>query len=542
MGDWEDCHGGNRNNENTLLSRGTGEGVKRSERDNLNSIDIMEEYEKDPERALKLIESLRYANMPLCNIPCAYDISAYPSSKHYNQLVSVYGTVMKMGLLKFKMVGDKEIDYQEIKIQERNTMYVPRTITVQLHNKLINSCKPGEVIRVSGVVEILWRRLKLGCPIECEYALRAVEVTHHTIKTESEPIMLPENEFDLLIEVIDKYAPSLAGMRQAKLALLICTVGGQESSKDSQIKEHEDGSVKERESITTEQMYYESQSKNRVSSHILLVGKTGSGKSTLLNFAAKTVVPAVKTTGNSCSSAGLTACATRENKEWMIEPGAIPQADRGICCIDDFNSLQKEEKASILEAMEQQTITIAKAGILLKLDTRCTIIGAARHNTEPEWALPSLKLSPPLLSRFDLIMGLDDLLASDEEIAIKNIDKTPEDDSAVFIHNLIEQRKKIPVTLSEESKRIIEVYYRKQKEIDNISIRALESHIRLCEAYTKLQGQDVVTEVHALMIVLLLNSSLNTKRLWKYTLDGVIGSRNLLSAALLHIKNDLLPE
>ncbi|KAI5147091.1 DNA helicase MCM9 [Nematocida ausubeli] len=511
--------------------------------DNLSMrIDIMKEYDRNPEEVLRLLASQRSGSTPVFNIPYAYDLSTYPRSEHYTRIVSVYGTVMKMGLLKFKEVGSRKIDYQEIKIQERNTLYLPRTINIQLQGRLIDSCKPGEVVRVAGVVEVLWRRLKAGLPIECEYSIRALEITRQKIHNKENVDVLPECEFSLLKEVLDAYAPSLAGLRQTKLAMLVCTIGGQESTKDVHAKDKESGSVQERESTLAEQMYYEMQSKNRVSSHILLVGKTGSGKSTLLGFAAKTAVPAVRTTGTSCTSAGLTACATRENNDWMIEPGAIPQADRGICCIDDFGSLRKEEKASILEAMEQQTITIAKAGIILKLDTRCTIIGAARHNTEAEWALQSLKLSPPLLSRFDLIMGIDDLLASDEEIALKNLEKQPEEKCEMFIRDLIEERKKTQVTLSEECKLIIEMYYRRLKEIDNVSIRALESHIRLCEGYAKLMGKTTATETHALMMVLLLNSSLSTKKIWRYTLDALLGSKNMLDAALSYIKHDLLTE
>lgn len=506
--------------------------VKMSENEsvvNSKSIDLMKEYENNPEQTLLMVsESIR--DISIYNIPCSYDLSTYPMDVHYNRMVSVYGTVMKLGLQKFKVYKNSKVDYQEIKIQERSTMYLPRTINVQLYGQLINTCKPGEVIRVAGVVEVIWHKIKPGQNVECEYSIRAVEITRQKKKENKRVVDVPVDEYNLIMEAIDNYAPSLAGLRQSKFALILCTIGGQEYSTTN----------REKEGTVTEQMYNESQGRNRVSSHILLVGRTGTGKSTLLSFAAKTVTPSVRTTGNSCTSAGLTACATRENNDWMIEPGAIPQADRGLCCIDEFNNLRKEEKASILEAMEQQTISIAKAGILLKLDTRCTVIGAARHSTEVEGAVKSLKLSPPLLSRFDLIMGLDEALASDEEIAVKNIEKEPEEKSILFISELIEERKKIRVKLSDEAKKVIELYYKRLKKIDNISIRALESHIRLCEAYTKLVGREVGTKEDALMCTLLLNSSLNTKKIWNYTLDAVLRSKSLLKSALQYIEDDLL--
>ncbi|KAH9385552.1 DNA helicase MCM9 [Nematocida major] len=504
----------------------------REEHGSIKKMDVMEEYDKNPDETLRALSSAS-VDMGIYNIPCAYDLQGYPSASHYNKIVSVYGTVMKLGLSKFKVAGGAKTDYQEIKIQERSTVYLPRTINVQLFGALIGACKPGEVVRVTGCVEVLWRKAKLGQPVNCEYSIRALEISQQKPRNKGKQLELPESEYDLLMKVVDAYAPSLAGLRQSKLAMVLCTLGGQGCAKDT---EREEGS------ITTEQMYQDSQSRNRTSSHILLVGRTGTGKSTLLAFAAKTVSPAICTTGNSCTSAGLTACATRENNDWMIEPGAIPQADKGLCCIDEFNALRKEEKSSILEAMEQQTITIAKAGILLKLDTRCTVVGAARHCTEPEGALQSLKLSAPLLSRFDLIVGLDDALATDREIAEKNIEKKGEERCAMFIRDLLEERKKIRVKLTGACKEVIEAYYSRQKEENNVSIRALESHMRLCEAYAKLLGRCEAGRRDGLMTALLLNSCLHTKKLWSYTLDGVIGSRALLESALDYIGSDLLGE
>lgn len=503
-------------------------------------IDVMQEYDADPEEAMRIIAKAAAEGVPIFNVPSVYDLKSYPLSIHCNQLVSVYGTVIKLGLLKFKISNGKKIDYQTVKIQERENVYLPRTISVELHNELINTCKPGEVIRVTGVVEILWHKLRQGFPIECEYSIRAMEITRQKPKNRDRVLELPADEHGLLMKVLDNYSPSLTGLKQIKLAMVLCTIGGQEAqTKEQDTRDDESTGSTRGGSAITEQLYHESRRRNRIASHILLVGRTGTGKSTLLSFASKTISPAVKTIGNSCTSAGLTACAVRENSEWVIEPGAIPQADRGICCIDDFNSLRKEEKSSILEAMEQQTITIAKAGILVKLDTRCTVIAAGRHATEPEFAVKSLKLPPPLLSRFDLIMGLDDLVASDREIARKNIEKSSEKESILFIRDLIEERKKIRVTLSKECKKVIQEYYRIQKETENVSIRALESLIRICESYTKLLGKEVATEREGLFTVLLFNSSLNTKPIWRYNVDTVIGSKNMLDAALDHIREDL---
>ncbi|KAI5170691.1 DNA helicase MCM9 [Nematocida sp. LUAm3] len=502
-------------------------------------IDLMKEYDKDPEKALEMLEGIseRKLSLLLCGIPSALDLEYFPTSSHYGKIVAIHGTVLKLGVIGFRAEGNKRIDYQEIRMQERRSGYICRTITVQLEGELVDTCHPREILKITGIVRVNWNKLRVGQPIECEYALQALSIISLTKTLSSSEIETKSvSEYALLKEFISMYAPHIQGSLTAKFGLLLCTLGG--NNKNEASKEEEDGAP------SAERLYREARNKNRASCHMLLVGQSGTGKSDLLSFASSTCSPSVFVTGTGCSSAGLTACALRENNNWMIEPGALPQADGGICCIDEFGSLRKEDKSSILEAMEQQTISVAKAGILMQLDTRCAVLAAIRSGPmNPEYVLSSLKLSPPLISRFDVILLLDGTCASDVQVASSMIDRESDKKELAYIKHLCQSRRNIQVSLSDEAKKVIGSFYQKQRESPSVTVRVLESHIRLTEAYAKLMGRTVAEEKDALITSLLLNSSLSLISLFPYiSLEHALGSEEILHSALLTIKTELTQE
>ncbi|MFH0815992.1 MAG: minichromosome maintenance protein MCM [Methanobacteriota archaeon] len=151
--------------------------------------------------------------------------------------------------------------------------------------------------------------------------------------------------------------------------------------------------------------------------HILLVGDPGVAKSQLLRYISKLTPRGIYASGKSSSSAGLTAAAVKDDfgeGRWTLEAGALVLADRGVACIDELDKMTEQDRSSMHEAMEQGTISVAKAGITATLRARCALLGAANpklgrfQQTEGFGLAEQINLPPTLLSRFDLIFTMSD--------------------------------------------------------------------------------------------------------------------------------------
>ncbi len=276
---------------------------------------------------------------------------------------------------------------------------VPRSKEVILAGDLVDCARPGEEVDVTGVYTHQFDaslNARNGFPvfgtvIEANYVKRLSDNAAHLNITEAD-----RREFDALgrdpnivRRVVRSIAPSIYGNERAKLACALAMFGGREKN------------VKNKHRI-------------RGDINVLLLGDPGVAKSQILKYTEKTAPRCVYTTGKGASAVGLTAAVSKDpiTGEWTLEGGALVLADRGVCCIDEFDKMSEQDRTSIHEAMEQQSISISKAGIVTTLQARCAVVAAAnpiggRYDSSKTFS-ENVQLTDPILTRFDVLCVLRD--------------------------------------------------------------------------------------------------------------------------------------
>eukprot|EP01027_Heterolobosea_sp_BB2_P019693 GEZU01027711.1.p1 GENE.GEZU01027711.1~~GEZU01027711.1.p1 ORF type:complete len:747 (-),score=192.99 GEZU01027711.1:62-2302(-) len=305
-------------------------------------------------------------------------------------------------------------NFQKILLQESPGSVpagrLPRSKEVILLADLIDTARPGEEIEVTGIYKHSYDSFlnsKQGFPvfatvIEANYLCKRADKMSAFVLTEEDKrtIRLLAKDPGIGQKIIRSIAPSIYGHENIKTALALSLFGGQRKNLPG---EH----------------------RVRGDINVLLLGDPGTAKSQFLKYIEKTAHRAVFTTGKGSTAVGLTAAVHKDpvTKEWTLEGGALVLADNGVCLIDEFDKMSDQDRTSIHEAMEQQSISISKAGIVTSLQARCSIIAAAnpiKGKYDPSITFSqNVDLTEPILSRFDMLCVVTDTVdpIADEALA-----------------------------------------------------------------------------------------------------------------------------
>lgn len=297
-------------------------------------------------------------------------------------------------------------DLQKLTIQEVPGSIpsgrLPRQKEVYLYYDLIDYAKPGEIVEVTGIYKNIMNyaiNYKKGIPV-FSTVIEAITIEKkeedvHITSDVKEIIKLSKHP-QIKNILLNSIAPFIYGHKDVKKAVALALFGGQR-------KEHEGHSI-------------------RGDINVLLLGDPGTAKSQFLRYVESLSHRAVLATGQGASSVGLTASVRKDQltKEWTLEGGALVLADKGVCLIDEFDKMDDIDRVSIHEAMEQQSISISKAGIIASLHARCSVIAAAnprkgRYNNNLTFA-QNVNLSDPIISRFDILCIIRDVIGGDDKV------------------------------------------------------------------------------------------------------------------------------
>lgn len=437
-------------------------------------------------------------------------------------------------------------DYETVTVQELVEKappgQLPRSTEVVLTDDLVGSVKPGDRMKFYGVYKAIGS-IGQGFPSRFKTVLvvNNIDQVKSTLETEQVlPVLIEEKmrlskkksmlepgedkedvnitteivkiiraSRDVIKAVSDSIAPSIFGHSQLKKAIALMLVGGNE-------------------------VVRKNNARIRGDINILMVGDPSTAKSQFLRYIHSMSDLAILTTGKGSTGVGLTAAVVvNKDGDKKLEAGAMVLGDRGVVCIDEFDKMDEDDRVAIHEVMEQQTVTVAKAGIHTTLNSRCSVVAAANPvlGQYKESMSPSqnIGLMESLLTRFDLIfVMLDNLTEKEDEMVARHVvenhaesemdDGVFKDDGAInqeCLRMYLREAKLLRPVLSEEAGQVLSQAFvglrQERNAVIAVTPRVLETLIRLSTAHAKLRMSSVVEASDARSAMELLRATLHVK-------------------------------